>query len=384
MIKIENFNGKIIRSAVQTKKLSFGENIRTLTISDLHGYTSASEEQNQRLANAIKCEKPSIIFIAGDLFSSAKPWNGGEKLDQFKEFVRNISEVCPVCITWGNHDLINLPSKNKEEALNDRIKRFRKLESVRPGSVFPLYNDRVIINGMEVIGYVPRYELMAGFFSGLQTQIHGLAHDEFISDYNNEGVKFENRPGVINVYLGHDPHLIAASENGVGLGELSVCDFFITGHMHDGYKNTSIIKAFDKLKRTFTGKGLESLELDRGFTDRPTGIVDKNGKFILSSIRPYLGETNLCRGIVYLDDAAQQKFLQMPDGKFYKNASSLANVQDWKEVYEVVAREEILDDNLHFMLISEGLLFGKNEKLATINVVDIEGVEYSDKIRQRK
>ena len=363
MKKFENFNGTITKQVVNSRKLNFGSKIRTLTISDLHSYTS-DVERAERLAETIKQQEPNIIFIAGDLYNGGKPWEGGEKLEQFRKFVQNISEVAPVCITWGNHDLRGLNQNNKDT----RLKNLYDLEDVRPGSVFPLYNDKVIVNGMEIVGFVPRFELMEN--EGLKTQIHGIAHDEFIQDYQKKGVKFENMPGIINAFLGHDPHLIAASENGIGLGDLAVCDFFVTGHLHDGYK--ALLDPIDKMKKSITGEGLKILEFDKGLVEQPTGVVDRLGNPIKGT-KKLLGPTNLCRGIVYLDNEAQQKVLQLQDGKFYKNIAIEPNVQIWQPTIENSAREEILNNNLHFMLISEGIAPGflPKEELATINVVDI-------------
>ena len=372
MTKVDYFNGTITHQVVNSKKLEFGKRIRTLTIADLHGYTN-DPTRAARLAEAIKRQEPDIIFIAGDIYSGGKPWLGGDKLVQFRKFIEIISEVAPVCVTWGNHDLRGLNPKNKER----RVGNLMGLETVRPGSVYPLYNDQVFINGMEVIGYVPRFELMEG--PGLRTQVHGLAHDEFIHDHHEEGKKFTNRPGYLNVYAGHDPHLIAASENGVGLGDFSVCDYFVTGHLHDGYKK--LIEIIDQFKKKITGKGFESidpvksLEFDKGWTDQPFSIVDNEGKTIPRDKFPlYLGPINLCRGIVYLDNDAQQKFLQLQDGTFYKNVATEPNVQSWQPVLENVARLEIEANDLHFMLISEGItpLFKPKEEDATFNVVDIE------------
>ena len=155
MSKIDNFNGTITRQVVNSRKLNFGEKIRTLTISDLHGYIG-DNKRTSRLAEAIKMEEPDVIFIAGDSYNGGKAWEGGEILEQFRRFVQNISEVAPVCVTWGNHDLRSLNPRSKEE----RLKNLRGLEDVRPGSVFPLYNEKVFVNGMEIVGYVPRFELM--------------------------------------------------------------------------------------------------------------------------------------------------------------------------------------------------------------------------------
>ncbi len=378
---IENFNGRIVKNAVDSKKLDLGKKIRTLTIADLHGYTS-NEKKAKRLAEVIKREEPDIIFIAGDIFNTGYKWEGGAKLEQFRRFIQNLSEVAPVCISWGNHDMIGMTEDTKDE----RIKNLRELENARPGKVFPLYNDKVFINGMEIIGFVPPYELMGG--PGLKTQVHGRAHDDFIKLYNANGIKFENKPGYVTVNLGHDPHLIAAAENDIGLGDLSVCDFFIAGHLHDGYK--VVLEFLERMKKRFSlrGKGFKSLDLenslkyDLGWTDQPGRILDKDGNPIKRGVLPfYFGKINLCRGIVYFDDAAQQKFLQTPDGTFCKNIATEANVQTWEPVLEETARNEILKNNLHFMLISEGIepAFMAREKNATINVVDIEG-----KKRKRK
>ena len=362
------FKGKIIKQTVDSNKLNSNKTIRTLTISDLHNYTN-STSRLIRLAEAIKEEEPDIILFAGDLLDDGRFWGGGKTLDKFKMFVQNVSEVAPVCLTMGNHDIRGMNLTNK----NIRLDNFKRLENERPGNIFPLFNDKIIVNGMEVVGYVPKLELVER--EGARMQIHGLAHDRFIQDYKEEGIKFENRNETLNIYLGHDPHLIGASENGVGLEDFSVCDFFVTGHLHDGYK--FLFMPIDKIKRVITGKGLGYLELDKGFTEQDAGLVDKAGNFIIGSKRLRLGPTNLCRGIIYIDNNSEQKFLQMPDGKFYKNNANELNVQIWIPIDEIIAREEILNNNLHFMLISEGIKPGlfSNERFATMNIIDIKGNE---------
>ena len=357
------FKGTIANSFVETTKIEHGTKMRAVVIADLHGYTNDLGKA-KRLAETIKMQNPDFIFIAGDLFNGGAPWEGGEKLASLRKFVDILSEAAPVFITWGNHDLRKMTPENKDL----RIKNLRDLENVRSGQVFPLYNDRVVINGMEIIGYVPSFELMEGSkLEGLPIQIHGIAHDKFIKEYEEKGVKFEH-PELVTTYLGHDPHLIAASENGIGLGNLKVCDFFVTGHLHDGYK--PVLEAM--------GLGnLESLKLDNGWVEQPT-LVDRNGKKLRKPLwPPFFGKTNLCRGIVYFDNDAQQSILQTPDGKFYKNVATGANRQIWAPVLEEEARKVVLDQKLHFMLISEGIApgFAPKEELTTINVVDIKGAQ---------
>lgn len=367
-IKIDGFNGHVVRNVIHNRKLNFGQKIRTVTIADLHSYTS-NKDRADRLSNAVKKLHPDIIMIAGDIFNGGTPWNGGDKYEGVKYFVEDLSQECPVVITLGNHDLIKLDDTNREI----RKYNFQSLENVNPGNVYPLFNDRAYVNGIEVVGFVPRYELMGG--EGLQTQLHGIAHDEFIRDYNESGKKFEHEEDAVTVYLGHDPHLIGASENGVGLGDLKAADIFYTGHIHDGYK--AFLSIIDKIKRALTGTGLKGLELDNGYTEQPTGVVDKDGNYIKGSRRLWIGPTNLCRGMVFLDDEAQQKYLQLPDDRFYKNASNEPNVQEWVQTDQMAAAKDIIDRKLHCMLISEGVSpsFLPKEKIATINILDIESTD---------
>ena len=367
MKEMTNFMGRIVSQTVESNKLILGSKIRSLVIADLHGYTN-DLERAKRLANALMILEPDIIFIAGDLFNGGKPWEGGKKLESFEKFIEMISKVAPVCITWGNHDIRSLSPKYEEI----RLRNFYNLEKKRPGNVYPLYNDKVIVKGMEVIGYVPRLDLVE--LDGIKKQDHGLAHDEFIVDYHNEGVKFDNIPGLLNVYLGHDPQLIAVSENGIGLEDLSVCDYFVTGHRHNGYKD--LLTPLDNFKRKLTGKGLKALELDGGYTELPFGVLDHLGHHIRGT-RRILGPTRLCRGIIYIDNDAQQRYLQMPDNNFYVKVN-----ENWQAIDENEARKDILDNNLHFMVVSEGIApsFYPKEELATINVVDIEGKKLTKKI----
>lgn len=360
---LQRFNGVIRCATIESKKLEEEKTIRTVTIADLHGYTN-DKDKARRLAEAIISTNPDFIFIAGDIFNGGLPWEGGKKLERFKDFISILSEVAPVFITWGNHDLRKMTSSNKEL----RIKNFRSLKSIRKGKVYPLYNDSVIVDGMEIVGYVPSFELMEGDkLEGLSTQIHGIAHDKFIKEYEEHGTKFEH-PELVTIYLGHDPHLIAASENGIGLGSLSKCDFFITGHLHDGYK---------PILETIGLGSIESLEHDCGWVEQPT-LVDKNGERVKKPIWPiFYGKTNLCRGIVFFDDDAQQKIWVSPDGDYYKNIATEDNEQEWVPIGTIEAKKEIIERELHYMLISEGIApgFAPSEELATINVVDIKGTQ---------
>ena len=357
----QEFKGNITHATIDTPKLEEMRFVRAICIADLHGYTN-NEEKAKRLAKAIKDKAPDYIFIAGDIFHNASAWDGGERLKRFKKFIEILSEAAPVFITWGNHDLRGMTSNNKDT----RIRNLMALEDVRKGMVYPLYNDSVVVDNMEIVGFVPSFELMEGSkLEGLPIQIHGIAHDRFIEEYEASGARFTH-PELIATFLGHDPHLIAASENGIGLESLSQCDFFVTGHLHDGYR--PVLKAI--------GLGnLSSFQYDCGWVEQPT-LVDKDGNKISKPFwPPFYGKTNLCRGIVYFDDDAQQKVWQSPEGNFYVNLAEQPNEQIWVAILEDSARRIINENGLHAMLISEGINpgFFRQESLSTINTIDFQG-----------
>lgn len=326
-----------------------------LIIADLHNYMNNSSLR-KRLVLAISEAKANIIMIAGDIYNYGKYWLDDTKLMPLKNFIKEISKDAYVCITLGNHDLIGINDKNKQMLLQN----FYQLKEINENKVYPLFNDQVVIDNMEIIGYVPRNELVQK--EGLKMQIHGLAHDEFIKDYHSEGIKYKTDK--IKIFLGHDPHLIAASENGIGLGDLTKCDYFITGHLHDGYK--CYFKLFNNLSMNIS-KGMKNFMYDKGYVEQPLWILDKNGHKIWHLWPPVLGKTNLCRGIVYFDDDAMIKYWQASDNQLYENKNS------WQKIKNELALKDILANRLHAMLISEGINPGflPNEKDATINIIDV-------------
>lgn len=320
-MKIDDFKGNIIKNTIYNKKI----NSKIIVLADIHGYTS-NNKLLMRLVKAIKELKPDIILIAGDIFNNGKAWEGGPKLLRFRDFLSHLSLICPVCITLGNHDLRGMNKNNKEL----RLRKFYDLKKLNLNRIYPLYNDKVKVNNIEILGYDPRFELMEE--EGLKTQIYGLTHGEFIKDYDKKGVKFLN-DNSLKIYLGHAPHLIGISESNIGLGDLSSCDFFVTG--------------------------------------QPTCILTHDGKKINRLFSPIYGKTNLCQGIVYIDNSAQQKVLDIYN-KFYVNESNELNIQKWKLIDEIKGREIALNNSLHPMLISKGLnpTFLKREKFVNINYIE--------------
>lgn len=326
-----------VKYIVPTDKLIDGEKKSVVLISDLHDYVK-NKRKAADLVNEIAEKQPMQIIIAGDNFT---PGVNPNAYNNFVYFLAALSEIAPVFMSQGNHDLSGQKESNKAE----RIRLFKSYEDARPGSVFALINDKLIIDGFEIIGYTPDPKII----SSLDIQNHGIAHDRFIEEYMQNGIKPSDNSNNIVEFIGHNPNLIAASENGIGLEGLSTVDAFFTGHLHNGYiKSDTVRKNPDKW-------------LDKGYVER-IYMLDKDGKYIPGSVTPIWGPTNLCRGVIYVDDRSQQKIMQLSNNHFYINLAKEDNIQVWEPVVEELAKIKIIDDNLHALIISGGInkFFGLN------------------------
>lgn len=330
----QEFNKKIdfVEYTIYTDKLKKDEKRKIVLIADLHDYLK-HKKKTRELVEAIKNCKPHHIVIAGDIIQGNK-WEKEDKLIDFSGFLKDISQVAPVFISQGNHDLVGQNKNNKMK----RDKLFKKLESIRPGKIFVLINDFVTYDNFDILGYTPDPSII----SSLKIQEHGIAHDRFIKEYNENGVEIVNSKNIVE-FVGHNPHLIARSENGIDLGRLCHVNTFYMGHLHNGYKRSKTIK---KNPNKY---------LDYGYVEKLYS-VDKNGKIIKKSINPFLfSKTVLSRGIIYIDDNSQRKVLQLRNNNYYINDSIEDNKTKWQQISFEKASKYIMDNNLHAVVITGGI-----------------------------
>lgn len=314
-----------------SKKLKNNESIKVILIADLHEYFKNKKKASE-LIDAIKEENPHHIIIAGDIMQGKK-WESEKKVLPFVEFLKSISEVAPVFISQGNHDLVNVVGEV-------RNKSFKKLENINPGRIYVLINDVVEYDGFKILGYTPETK---NIVNDLDIQEHGIAHDIFIKEYQEYGIKINKQNKLITEFVGHNPFLIARSENNIGLGDLKYVNTFYAGHLHNGYRRSSTIsKNPDKY-------------LYNGYVEQPYS-VDKNRKIIKKSIKPYMySKTILCRGTIYIDDNSNRKILQLRNNNFYFNNSNKNTKDSWKKISLSKAKLMIEENNLHALVITGGI-----------------------------
>lgn len=313
-----------------TAKLYDDEMIKVITISDLHDYTK-NKVSAVKLANEIVERKPHHVIIAGDVLQGKK-WESKEALEELKEFLLIISNVCPVIISQGDYDLIGTNDKNREL----RNENFKNLEKYNPNKIFSLINDKIEIDKFEILGYTPLRYLI----SDESIQDHGYAHDKFIEEYMKNGIKPTKDTKKIIEFAGHNPNLIAKSENDIGLETLSLVDTFYSGHHHNGYLKSSLIK------------NDSSLYLDNGYSKKCI-IRDKDNNII--KINPIIGDTDLCRGVLYIDESCDKILLRLRNGSLYRNINAGVNMTEWKHTENEDAIKQIIDNNLKAIVISGGI-----------------------------
>jgi len=358
-LKIGNVNLDIVNYVLPSYKIDYGIGKRVVLIADLHGYYN-NKEKRAAIIEAIRQQKPHHIVIAGDIMNGILWRKNGVEVENFREFVKELSKIAPVFISQGNHDV---QGKGEELIQNDKI--FMDVATVDPELVHPIINGRVAYDGFEIIGFTPSQKLV----TDLTIQEHGIAHDRFIKEVDEKGPIPIGGNNSIVEYSGHSPYLIGVSENGVGLGERLVrADTFLLGHIHGGWVDS------DKVNQD------PDKYLDRkGYVERPISR-NRRGWIIPWSIRPVFDETNLCRSTIWIDDRAQQLIQELRNGHFYLNTDTRDNKQKWVLADASEARKTILDyrEHTHAMVISSGIhkytgIEHEERERPEITVIDYEG-----------
>lgn len=338
-MKINSFNYDLVRYVIPCYKLK--RDVKVILIADIHGYTK-NRKKSLMLGDAIKKLNPHHVIIAGDIMQGDE-WDNNVVINDLKYFLDNLKEHAPIFMTLGNHDLTGNNKDNHER----RISNFKKMEQ---DNVYPLFQEDVLYDNFQIIGFTPRVELFNKSF----TMSYDLLQKHFIEEVNTKIVIDNNK--YIKEFIGHDPHMIIGND----LGVLNNCDTFYSGHLHNGYLTS---------KRT---RRNPDRYLDYGYTEHPYEI-DNNGKLIC--INPlFLSKTNLCRGCIYFDKDI--KYLELRNNHFYKNVDN-----KWYSIYLNDAIKYITDNKLKSLVITGGVKkFSYFSNILDIPEVTMVSYEEKEKI----
>lgn len=340
-LKIDNIAHDILRYVIPTHKLDFGTGKRVVLISDLHSY-HVNDRKRDALIGAIKLQNPHHIVVAGDFMDvSFGEWHSDKKYEAFCKLVKDLSDIAPVVISQGNHD-INGKGAKQEEA----NERFKSVEKLNPGRIFALINGKTRdIEGFEVIGFSPTHDTMAR----VGTQTHGIARDQFVDEYNESGPEVSKDDNVITEMVGHNPHLFGIGESDKDLGRAKNVDTYYGGHWHNGYIPSKVTRA-----------NPEKYMSGHGYTER---VFDYSHEGKLADVSVGYGKlTSLTRGTTWIDDMSQQIYLQLrtkddKDVQYYINTAldKGQNIQEWEKIDKETAEKDIMNRNLHAVTVSGGI-----------------------------
>lgn len=288
-----------------------------ILLSDLHDYSKISELSDDIINNS-----PDLVVIAGDILQSKKYIYKSSSFKNLKYFLEKISEYSPVILGLGNHDLYN---SSKESLLG-----YKELENARNGMIFPLNNESIILDNIKITEFHPSHK---AFSPSLQE--NGNALIEFCNDYNNSNLEVSKIDKLFNILICHNPKIFSQaysigeqlnldlqpkecnnlSETSNKLGNY---DLVLSGHLHNGYINTSkIIKNPAKY-------------MDKGYWEMP---IEKNSDGKITNIRPWIfKKTDMCRGTIYVAQT-ENKIIELCDGTYYYKKNSFTDPFEVNEKY---------------------------------------------------
>ncbi len=128
--------------------------IRVVHLTDLHN--SEFGEENCRIISKVEAQEPDLILITGDLLNYNE-----ERLDIAENLIRNLAEIAPVYVSFGNHEIGY--EKQYDVDLYD-------LYTEAGAKVLEFSTAEVTVNGQDLI--------LGGFYGyGLPSRIREAAVD---------------------------------------------------------------------------------------------------------------------------------------------------------------------------------------------------------------
>ena len=239
---------------------------KIMVASDIHYQARVSRDLFRMLVRYARETNPDFIVMPGDQIEVIDFIDDTNNKEFFESIIRELSEIAPVIMIPGNHEIKNFSResfKNRLDTDNNSInikalKYFDSLNKIK--NVYFLNNEQITLNGATFLGFSPR-------LSSYQKTNDKRVEEEVVEDYLKSGLKMVEE--AYNVLLTHSPLQITSDGVFNAIPDFTnLTDLVITGHFHDGY----LPKRLDK----FVGKS-------------------NAGLFFTPLIAPYPGI--ICRGV---------------------------------------------------------------------------------------
>lgn len=213
-------------------KIDFNKNKKIALFSDIHLHKSYSLNILDKVYNNLLKNKPDYICIPGDILDEGINIENKKVYEMLKKFITDISKICYVIISLGNHDI----SYRKNFKTNVCINKYEFLNEI--DNVFVLNNSVLVIDNINFIGYNLPFE----YFSKRPYE----NYKKYMNDLDNKiNISNDN----LNILLSHTPIYINNILNSSNI--MKKLNLVLSGHMHNGMMPI----LFEKLK---TNKGIIS------------------------------------------------------------------------------------------------------------------------------
>lgn len=195
---------------VKSKKLN---DTRIVLLSDIHYYNKEDVYKLKAIYERVVKLKPNYIAIAGDLLDEAFV----SDLDEFYNWIHNLSKCADVLISIGNHDLYVKDSsqRNRDHTFFNTLARIPHVKVLDNTSY---KTDNICFKGLT---------LPVSYYLDLKE-----SKDEFIKEVNQVFPKTDDKK--FNILLCHTPLAIARKEVLEQIGIAKQLDLILCGHTHGG------------------------------------------------------------------------------------------------------------------------------------------------------
>jgi DNA repair exonuclease SbcCD ATPase subunit len=164
-------------------------------LADIHIRKSIARHQEYRtvfnnLITQLKVDKPDRIVIVGDLFHDYIKLEG-ELLVLASEFMNDLSEIAPVIITRGNHDIAR-SAPNRTDTIDALVKTMRN-DKIKYFNKTGMYEDENIVWAVWKHGDKRNNPWTKAFVKDTTKTYIDLFHDPVNGSRNSDGHEFNSK-----------------------------------------------------------------------------------------------------------------------------------------------------------------------------------------------
>ena len=206
------------------------KDIKIALLSDIHYSPNYNLKIFEKLTTQIKNNIPNYICILGDILDNANY----KILDPLTNWLKELSNIAPLIIIYGNHDTKKGYIHHWQEEQNSHLREILK----EMNNVYFLEDTIYQDNNIIFYGYNPSFK---------HYEIDNEKYDSFINEMNKTHCPFTKE--TYNILLFHSPTNIYKYIQTTNTN-FNNTDIILSGHTHNGCIPFFITRFFNKTFKT--------------------------------------------------------------------------------------------------------------------------------------